>query len=1571
MAKGRGTNNNDKSADDIIASNREVIKQLNEISSQSVAAFNIAKEAVSEFKAEIDSLSDVLSEQCEKVKCFEQMASSLDSAKDGANDFTNAISKQVGQTKKLAESLGFKKSGTGYAKKQNIFEDVASSSRQAKIAVLALSSAFKVLQSAAGIVKGVFSTITGVIGTMISIITTGIKTIINFGTKLYEGLFDMANQYLAIINEINRKREEIRDKFGDTSKSIGSAVVRMSEQLFAGGAAGLSGMQLFKDAAEAYTVAIEMAESGGAAFEKLVDQFSGRGVNNLYAYMKGLGLTVKEFGDLTRLSTATGVQMEDMYKNMLKFASGFTKQFGGSMKGVARDMARARIDVKHFANVSDRELGIAAVYARQLGVELENIVGVMDAFDTFDAATERVSRLSQAFGMNLNVMSVMKSKTPAEMLDKLRTSFFATGRSVEDLNYREVKYLATQAQISEQTAMQVFSMKNRGVAIDTLTKKSLSLEQKTLNAQEAMVELMGQIPRHIRDITNESKGFFATFFDGFTEGIVLSGRFRGTMMTMAEAIKRVKEAGRTAGVAFLEYFPGVKEMLQSISILMPKIGGLFEKYAASIRSFFKELRAGSQTTGQSVEGIFSRLKKDTKNFFYEAGPAGGMFAEGASMFFSTIGRIFEEAAAHLLNRVTDLLANMLHHIADWLEDSTSSTGGLFRKAGSKIGDALGISGQRIEESPLTKAMVRFADRMGGPLGRIVDNIGERFIKFFETHKLEIAAAIGGILSLAIGHVIVMMLPGILARNLPGMLSRALPATAVVGRAGAGALGTFGRAAATSSLAALRQGGRGLALSLGTSEAPFLRGIGEKLAGTKFLQYGQKPAAEAVEAIIGQSGRKVLKRISTKATEELGEKIGVSLIDDVAKGAAKGITTQAATAGLKTVGAATKGAVSGLFSPSAILGIAGSLYGEMKIQEGDYRTGELSKLAGSIASGAGIGFMMGGPTGIGNVVGGVLGGIIGAGIHIFSDTDEFMAHVVEGTSKEAYLAISAEDAANAVAEELALKIADKSDEILRLIDIRADAINREDQETYERTSQDISRKLMKGRVDSMKTFMEHLDDYVLTEGEVDEAFGGEFLTHMHAVLSAMPKLNEDEVQRYLQDRERQATGFAKKLEGDEGVDLLKQSIEGSLQNLQVTPEFLDAIVTGVGEQHEAAMNALKDAYGDEDQRAIILQGLVIRRMNKGAEDSKGFRKEVEQKQKEIASEQQAAIENAERAKMQESTLRHLGISTDQEINAKAIEARFKEISDLHNRVMGGGAENIAKKITEMRSKLSGIDFDILGFEKIGEDKAGYEEVDAYGNVTSVSPTVSQLVPRKQKLQEAFEGLRVLTGVFMLIGGLGDAGQRAGLSLKKFGSAQKQGDPAWWLTTGTGDMKKAMSNLSLLTTDMAEIVKKWKTDFMVVSLDSFAAQVDKLASNAQRISAGIYDFHNALERFAPEEKITQGYGKLIKIVDLINAEDAKLGEKLTSAFGMNLDAVLGKLDAVQMRSIGPGRLGGTSGVEIGKDIRINIHVEMAAGAVANAIVQDYDNLVVTAIKEATPKNNNNTIDTNRYTTTTPAR
>lgn len=1569
MAKGRGTNNNDKSADDIIASNREVIKQLNEISSQSVAAFNIAKEAVLEFKAEIDSLSDVLSEQCEKVKCFEQMASSLDSAKDGAKDFTNAISKQIGQTKKLAESLGFKKSGTGYAKKQNIFEDVASSSRQAKIAVLALSSAFKVLQSAAGIVKGVFSTITGVIGTMISIITTGIKTIINFGTKLYEGLFDMANQYLAIINEINRKREEIRDKFGDTSKSIGSAVVRMSEQLFAGGAAGLSGMQLFKDAAEAYTVAIEMAESGGAAFEKLVDQFSGRGVNNLYAYMKGLGLTVKEFGDLTRLSTATGVQMEDMYKNMLKFASGFTKQFGGSMKGVARDMARARIDVKHFANVSDRELGIAAVYARQLGVELENIVGVMDAFDTFDAATERVSRLSQAFGMNLNVMSVMKSKTPAEMLDKLRTSFFATGRSVEDLNYREVKYLATQAQISEQTAMQVFSMKNRGVAIDTLTKKSLSLEQKTLNAQEAMVELMGQIPRHIRDITNESKGFFSTFFDGFAEGIALSGRFRGTMMSMAEAIKRVKEAGRTVGAAFLEYFPGVKEMLQSISILMPKVGGLFEKYAASIRAFFQELRAGSQTTGQSVQGIFSRLKKDTKNFFYEAGPAGGMFAEGASMFFSTIGRIFEEAAAHLLNRVTDLLANMLHHIADWLEDSTSSTGGLFRKAGSKIGDALGISGQRIEESPLTKAMVRFADRMGGPLGRIVDNIGERFIKFFETHKLEIAAAIGGILSLAIGNIVITMLPSILARNLPRMLAPLMPGAPAAAAASrslmTNAAASFARSRAGD---VLRQGGRGLALSLGTSESALLRGYGERLASSKFLQYAKKPAAESVEAIIGLSGRKVLKRVSTKATEELGEKIGVSLIDDVAKGAAKGITTQASTVGVKTVAAAAKGAAKGMFTPGAILGIAGSVIGEMQIQSGDYRTGELFKLGGSIASGASMGAMVGGP------LGAVVGGIIAGGIHILYDTDEFKAHVLEGISKEDYLknvSISPDEAANAVAEGLVEKVFEEADEISRLVAIRIDAIEREDVETAQRTSLDIARKLMKKRVESMKGFTEHLGDFYLSEEEVDEAFSGEFLTHIQAVISSMPKLDESEVSNYLQQRRIQSQAIAQKLEGSEGVELFEQTIAGTLQGFQITPEELTQLMAGYGSEYDRLTAKLKDAYGDEDQRAIILQGLAMRHLNLSAERSKDMRTEIEQKQKEIASEQQAALDSAERAKMQESTLRHLGISTDQEINAQALEARFKEISNLHTKVMGGGAEDIAKKISEMRTKLAGIDFDILGFDKVGEDKAGYEEVDAYGNVTSVAPTVSQLVPRKQRLQEAFEGLRILTGVFMLIGGLGDAGAKAGLSLKKFGSAQKQGDPAWWLTTGTGDMKKAMSNLSLLTTDMAEIVKKWKTDFMVVSLDSFAAQVDKLASNAQRISAGIYDFHNALERFAPEEKITQGYGKLIKIVDLINTEDAKLGEKLTSEFGMNLDAVLGKLDAVQMRSIGPGRLGGTSGVEIGKDIRINIHVEMAAGAVANAIVQDYDNLVVKAIEEATPKNSNNTIGANKHTTMTPAR
>jgi len=273
------------------------------------------------------------------------------------------------------------------------------------------------------------------------------------------------------------------------------------------------------------------------------------------------------------------------------------------------------------------------------------------------------------------------------------------------------------------------------------------------------------------------------------------------------------------------------------------------------------------------------------------------------------------------------------------------------------------------------------------------------------------------------------------------------------------------------------------------------------------------------------------------------------------------------------------------------------------------------------------------------------------------------------------------------------------------------------------------------------------------------------------------------------------------------------------------------------------------------------------------------------------------------------------------------------------VMGGGAENIAKKISEMRSTLSGIDFDILGFEKIGEDRAGYtDEVRGI----SVAPTVSQLVPRKQKLQEAFEGLRVLTGVFMLIGGLGDAGQRAGLSLKKFGSSQKHGDPAWWLTTGTGDMKKAMSNLSLLTSDMADIVKKWKTDFMVISLDAFTAQVDKLSTNAQHISAGIYGFHNAITRHAPENKISEGYDKLIEIAKVVNKGEQDLANYMSSNFAENFDTLKTKMDEITLRPSGPPSvLAGYASTDLGGNINIGIQVTMDAGEVAKVMLNDINN------------------------------
>lgn len=693
-------------------------KEMQDFSEQSSKSFEIAATAAALF-------GDTLGSAAEKSDTSSQSLSGL----------TSALKKMGKSQDDAAKSAGFKKKGGGQDGQSNIFAQVDKSSKQAKVSVTAftvavqgLGKAFKALNS---IVGGVFDAIKSVFSFIIDVVVG----VYDFFKGIYEGLFEMAQEQRKYATENRRAAEEIRENFGDISKGTGKAVLDFGKTLASASIAGHGAMQVFESAAEAIRFANEVASAAPAAFDKLQDQFKGQRGANIVGFAKGLGISTEQLGGLMRTAIATGTTMEGLGTEMTKYSKGLSSRFGADSKIISKSMTKAMLDVKHFANATVKEIGQAAIYAHKLGVELSDITGILDAFDTFDQAAENVSKLSQAFGINIDTMELVSAKTSAEALDKVKAALDATGKSADQMNRQELKLLASSVGMDEATVRQTLSNKNQGTSLENIKEAGNSVEKQMMSTGQALKEVSQDIKQVVRELSSTSKGFFETFLDGFSEGVATSSDMRKVLGNLQQAIDAVFAAGKRLGAIFVETFPGVKKMLDALaSFFNPSaVGGMFNGFTDVFGKFFKKLQSG---TGD-VRNLFRDLWKEIQQYFTEQGPAGSEFLEGITEFWNAIKQI----AATAILAIGDLIAGAFTAIADSIDHGVDTAGA--KSAAGKL-----LAGAKKEFSPIGDAFMQAFTKIKEPFMRIIDQmmkyLGDKLRSFFAEYKWEIALyAFGG------------------------------------------------------------------------------------------------------------------------------------------------------------------------------------------------------------------------------------------------------------------------------------------------------------------------------------------------------------------------------------------------------------------------------------------------------------------------------------------------------------------------------------------------------------------------------------------------------------------------------------------------------------------------------------------------------------------------------------------------------------------------------------------------------------------------------------------------------------
>lgn len=530
------------------------------------------------------------------------------------------------------------------------------------------------LKNLVGISKGALGFVLGLGDALLNV---GMS-ILSIPLKIFSGLVDMAANAEGGSNELAQAIENLRKEFGALGGPTPKTIMDMSQSLKGFNETGLNAFRVFGNLAERIEAFTKLAVAMGATFQSNLKEFKDNG-GAILAYQKGLGIADEEMKAFGANAVARGTKLSKVLNETTKYALDLGKAFGIDSKIISKDMSKALVDVARFAGASIKEIGQAATYARKLGLELNGIVGTLDAFETFDSAAENVAKLSQAFGVQVDAFQLMEAQDPAQQIEMLRGAFKNAGVDASNFNRQQLKLLAQTTGLDAATAKLAFSMNNQGASLADIKKKGGEAERKTLSQADAMAKLADSIERMVQSGGGQTGGFMDMFVKGFLGGIQSSKEFVGIIFNIKRALQTVYMEGVKLGRAFVEMFPGVKDFLGGIKDFFDpsKFKALTGGVVNILIDFFKKLTTGKWSFSELMEQIQTKFF----DFFNSEMPAGRKVLSGFKTIITTISKILGEG----VKWVGEKLADAFKFVAEVIRDPNKLMGGGTAAAGGALG----------------------------------------------------------------------------------------------------------------------------------------------------------------------------------------------------------------------------------------------------------------------------------------------------------------------------------------------------------------------------------------------------------------------------------------------------------------------------------------------------------------------------------------------------------------------------------------------------------------------------------------------------------------------------------------------------------------------------------------------------------------------------------------------------------------------------------------------------------------------------------------------------------------------
>jgi hypothetical protein len=429
------------------------------------------------------------------------------------------------------------------------------------------------------------------------IISNPVAAASGFLMELWSTLARKAAEVYQAMLQLAQSMEKIREKFGsfneNTSRRTLTAFRNLGDTLRTTTANsaqfGRKFAPGFEGAEQRLDVVLGIAEDLSPVIDLLGQQFNDA-ADNMFLLSKGLNFSGEALKQVAVLSQLNGKSLKGFSEEIMATVNKIGKQFNISTKVLGQDVGKALSNFKLLGRMTGdyvKEMTKAAVFTRKLGIEINELTGLVDKFDEFEGGAEAAAQLAQGFGMVLDPLKMMGMEV-GPRLQEMQRAFMATGRSIDSMSRQERKLLADTAGLTEQQALLAFSSKGMAMSYDEIAAGAEGATKQQKTTDQIINDVLDNIPNVIVGFKN-AFGFIEAFFEGIGTGFGI--KMMPTLIALAERMGKVFGIGIDVGMKFFEiFFPAnvdqkTGKTTRPMLDFIVKIGDMFVSIAEHIRTF--------------------------------------------------------------------------------------------------------------------------------------------------------------------------------------------------------------------------------------------------------------------------------------------------------------------------------------------------------------------------------------------------------------------------------------------------------------------------------------------------------------------------------------------------------------------------------------------------------------------------------------------------------------------------------------------------------------------------------------------------------------------------------------------------------------------------------------------------------------------------------------------------------------------------------------------------------------------------------------------------------------------------